>query len=176
MDEYDKLNIAQLRALLWDRDLVPERWMLYFLKKHEACRILEANRSLTTNEQASLRRRQKRHSEKIMTAKKDRAEQFGTTKMTVEERLTAAIDRRGPLTFSRIQEFDEPFESAAGSKRGKVAVVFIDAAGEEFLLTKGEAEKAKNRGVAVPFHVFTASRKVKMPRTNTHKTMKDYWN
>jgi hypothetical protein len=176
MNEYDRLTVKQLQALLWERELIPERWMLYFLKKHEMCRILEANRSVSQADKDSLRRRQKRHSEKTMTAKKDRTEQFGTTKTTAEERLTAAIDRRGPLTFSGMKEFDEPFESAAGSKRGKVAVVFIDAAGEEFLLTKGEAQQAKDRGVAVPFHVFTASRKVKMPRTNTHKTMKDYWN
>lgn len=175
MNEYDRLNIRQLQELLWERELVPKRWMLFQLKRHEVIRILELNRAITEKDQTTLQNRQKRKTQKSMKAAKDRTQQFGTSKLTPEERLKQAIDTRGPLTFRGMREFEEPFESAAGSRRGKVAVVFTDSEGNDFLLTKGEAEKAKGMGVPVPFHVFQATRKVKLPKTKAYKPVSDYF-
>lgn len=167
---YRDCTVLELRELLWDRSIVSSRWMLTYIRKGEAISLLESGEEVTDEFVALLRERQEKHMKKALSARKDRAKQFGVSSLTHEERVKVVIDTHGELRFLESRSYDEGFTSATGSKRGKHAIVFLNPQDQEVVLTKGEARIASSMGVQVPFSAFSNAKPYKK---NGKKTLKD---
>ncbi|MCW4026126.1 MAG: hypothetical protein NWE76_01415 [Candidatus Bathyarchaeota archaeon] len=144
--------------MLWDRKLVSSRWMLTYIRKAEAVELLEAEQLISDDFVSELRQRQATHMEKAIAARKSRAERFGVSSLTHQERVEILVKENSPLEYVGTKTFEDGFESATGSRRGKYAVILKNADGEELLFTKGEAKIASAAGVSIPFSAFSPSR------------------
>src|SRR5688572_366311 len=153
--DYRDSTVLELRELLWDRSIVPSRWMLTYIRKAEAVSLLESGEEVTEDFVTMLRARQDKHMKNALSARKHRAQQFGVSSLTHEERVKVIIEQHGELKFLESRTYDEGFTSATGSKRGKHAIAFLNPKGEEVILTKGEARIASSLGVSVPFSAFS---------------------
>lgn len=78
-----------------------------------------------------------------------REEKYGAS-LTSKEALARLAREHSEMTFVERRKFSEPFESSAGSKRGKVALVFAVAGGRELLFTAAEGKELSELGVEVP--------------------------
>jgi len=166
---YRDATVLELRELLWDRSLVPSRWLLTYIRKSEAVDLLEKGEEVSEEFVSALRARQNKHMKGALSARKDRAKQFGISSLTHEERVKLIIEKYGDLKFLESRSYPDGFVSATGSRRGKHAIAFMGPDDEEVVLTKGEARIASSLGVQVPFSAFSNSKAGK----STGKTLKD---
>lgn len=161
MTDYRDMTVLELRELLWDDSIVPSRWMLTYIRKAEAVSLLKEGEELTEDFTSVLRERQEKHMKNALLARKDRAQQFGVSNLTHEERVKVVIDAQAPLKFLEVRTYDDGFTSATGSRRGKHAIIMTNATGEEIVLTKGEARIASTLGVSIPFSAFSSAKSTK---------------
>lgn len=173
MDEYQNLTVLKLRELLWEKELVPSRWMLTYIKKDEALLLLRRDKSVPTKFIDILRERQRQHLSKAMTAQKDRADQFGITLLTTEERVRRIVAANPNLKYVERRHCPDGFTSSVLSRRGKLALVFVSEEGEEFLFTKGEAQQGQPFGLSVPSDAFKLEKKIPDAANKSGKTPKD---
>lgn len=152
--DYSSKKVLELRELLWAKGLVESRWMLTYIRKTEALHYLESNIELDSDYVDELRERQQRHMSKALAARKNRALKFGTTKLTLEERVKQVVSDNPSLEFLETRQYDDGYVSSTGSRRGKHAIVFLGNSGQEILLTKGEGRMALAYGVTIPFSAF----------------------
>lgn len=108
-----------------------------------------------------------------MKAQIDRSHKFGTTKLTLEERIRRVIKNVPDLSFVEERMYNEGFTSASGSNGGKTALVFISNENEELLFTKGEANLGIIFGLNVPEAALKSTSKTKTPLALSNKTPKD---
>jgi len=173
--EQDKRTLVELRAMLWDRGLLPKKWMLNYVKKAEAIHLLKNVSSLEElppNYVKIIKERCSQHRKKVYRSKKNRQSGFGTP-LTRDERLRLVMNTADSLTFVEVKEFEDGFTSYLGSKRGKVAFIFKDAADSPYQFTRSEVEKLSGMGLYLPRGVLTTSRnKVQKPAKSAN-TLKD---
>lgn len=163
MTHYSLLSLSSLRETLWKEGVIPTRWMLSYIKKDEALKILTKLEQLRNTPEykgrtmglpekylEELRQRQKEHLDKAKKAKLDRQSRFGVSKLTTEECLREIVRLTATLDFVERRSFDKTFTSAGGTTRGKVAIVFRDETGKEYLFTRSETAKLADLGVEVP--------------------------
>jgi len=172
-NNYEKMTLVDLRQLLWDKELLPKKWMLNYVKKAEAIHLLEnlqTTNSIPDSYIKTIKERCSVHRKKVYRSKKKR--QSGAPELTREERLKLVLNTADSLVFVSIEETDG-FVSYLGSKKGKVAFVFKDSKDTSYLFTRSEVEKLSNMGLYVPRGVLSSSRtKVQKPAKTTN-TLKD---
>lgn len=173
MEDYRDKTVLELRELLADRGLVPSRWMLTYIRKAEAVEILTSNASIDESFTKELRDRQGAHMNKALAARKKRDETFGVKHLTHEERVKRVVRLLGPLKFVDVRVYEDGFESATGSRRGKHAIIFQGRDDIEVILTKGEAKLAAALGVDVPFSAFSFSKNATKSGKDGMKTLRD---
>lgn len=167
--DYREATVLELRELLWDRSLVSSRWMLTYIVKAEAVSLLKDGEEVSKEYTEILRERQSKHMKNALTARKNRAQQFGVNTLTHEERVKVIIDLHGELKFLEARTYEDGFTSATGSRRGKYAIALTSPSGEEVIFTKGEARIASSLGVSIPFSAFSNAKS----NTTSGKTIKD---
>jgi len=172
---HDKKTLSELKALLWDRGIIPKKWMLNYVRKSEAVHLLN---NITTAEELpqnyikTIKERCSQHRRKMYKSKKDRESGFGTP-LTREERLRLVMNTAVSLTFINAQPRPDGFVSYLGSKKGKTAFVFKDSSETVYLFTRSEVEKLSSMGLYVPRGTLTASRnKIQRPAKSAN-TLKD---
>lgn len=159
-------TVRELREMLFEHGLVSDRWMLNYIKKHEARTILEKEKKVNSRMVVVLRERQRKHLDGAAAARKRRADMFGIEDLTRPEMVAKLVSENPDLKFLGLRRFDEPFVSATGFKRGKIARVFVNDAGTEMLFTKAEAEMLEEHGIKVPSKAYDTS-------SEAPKTMRD---
>jgi len=161
-------TVVRLRELLIERGLVSSKWMVYYIKKHEALKILEVEKPVNSRMVEVLRERQGRHMSKAVASRKRREMMFGIAELTRDEMVQRLVVEHPGLKFSEVKTFSDGFESATGYRRGKQAIVFVDDSGDQVMLTKSEAKMAESHGIRIPSLAYTSS----APDART-KTFKD---
>lgn len=178
-NSYDRHTVRHLRELVWDRGLVAKRWMLNYIRKKEAITLL-----VTYNSEAEvpveykelIKKRSADHRKKVYQSRKDRQAKFGAP-LTRDERLKLIMNNAESLTFKDKVEHDDGFTSYLGSTRGKIAFVFNDANGVEYLFTKSEVQKLSALGLYVPRGVMNATKTTPTTaKTERRKRLKDLYN
>ena len=171
--KYEKLTLVSLRSLLWERELLPKKWMLNYVKKAEVIHLLEnvqANTGAPESYIKTIKERCSAHRKKVYRSKKNR--QSGVPDLTREERLKLVLNTANSLIFVSVEE-TSGFTSYLGSKKGKVAFVFKDSNETVYQFTRSEVERLSSMGLYIPRGVLSSSRtKVQKPVKATN-TLKD---
>ena len=163
-NNYSDYNVRQLRETVWDRGLLPKKWMLNYVKKDEALTLLAQEQLLNGNLQEEvipeyteeIKVRVSEHRAKSYRAKKDRKEIFGIQSATREERLKSVLNKIGTLEFREKQRYEENFTSSLGSTRGNIAFIFTDPFGDVYQFTKNEVQLLLENGLELPRGILTS--------------------
>jgi len=174
-DKYEHLTLVQLREELWDRELIPKRWMLNYVRKAEAIHLLNnisSKAELPSSYVSTIKDRSSAHRKKVYQSRKKRKAGFAAS-LTKEERLKKVANTADTFTFVEVEHNEEPFTSYFGSTKAKIAFVFKDKTGTIYRFTRTEVDRLSALGLYVPRGVMSNSRtKVDKPAKST-KTLKD---
>jgi hypothetical protein len=149
---YEQHTVRQLRELIWDKGLLPKRWMLNYVRKNEAIELLrryENSEEVPEVYMKLIKQRSSEHRKKVYRSRKNRQAKFGAT-LSREERFKVVSNTAPSLKFKERREYDDNFTSYLGSTRAKTAFVFVDESDSEYLFTKGEVQKLASMGLYVP--------------------------
>lgn len=159
-NQYDTYTLKELKELLWEHGLVPKRWMLNYIKKAEALYLsnnLDTFKELPDSYLKVIKERCSKHRKKVYKSRKNRDKDFSTS-LTKEEKFKLILNTAESLIFSEVIEVPEGFTSFFGSTRGKLAFVFKDVSGTEYMFTRSEVEKFSKSGLYVPRGILSVSR------------------
>ncbi len=155
---YEQYTVRQLREMVWNKGLLSKRWMLNYVRKKEAINLLtkfSKGEDVPEAYVKVIKERSSKHRKKVYKSRKDRQALFGAP-LSRDERLQVATKSASRLVFKERREYDVKFTSYLGSTRAKVAFVFNDPEGTEFLFTKSEVKKLSSMGLYVPRGILSS--------------------
>lgn len=174
-EDYDSYTVRELREKVFESGLIEKRWMLTYIRKKEAITLLSLYTSadeVPENYMKIIRERNSKHRKKVYMGRKRRQEKFGAP-LSREERFKLAANEAESLKYKERKVLEDGFTSFLGSTRAKIAFVFVDGSGKEYLFTRSEVQKLKTMGLSVPRGVLTTSSQPKTEAAKKSKKLKD---
>lgn len=180
--KYENWTRADLAKEVRKRRLV-DGWMTTYMNKQGLVQVLKFAENIPEGKKvelpaeyvAKLTARKEQSKERVKTAKKNRAENFGSAGLTQREILAKIVRQVPDLVYVGKRCFDEPFESPAGNRAAKTASVFKDGQGNEYLFTVTECAVMKDKlGVKVPPEAMRRATGKAAQRSGAH-TLRDLW-